>query len=745
MYKRFGVLLLGVFLLWAVPGYSMTIDSYDPKAMEVTSNRYVRPDGEIQSVHGFLDIEGFSLVANTAQAELWLSEAYHTIRLVDRSSGYVWGAIPLENARNLNTSWKSYGGSLVSIECYDNRNTERRYGLLGNAEVDYSLLHNGFSFVAEYADLGISFSGRVTLTDNKLTLELDENSVQETADYRLKSLVFLPYFGSVFEDEVEGWFLLPDGPGALMRFQKPASYIAGFDRKVYGPDLAIDQLGEAQSLNANRPDDYVIPTTSVLMPVYGIAHGIRQNGLLSIIEGGQQYASIVATPAGLGNTRYNSIMVRFEYRQKFGQVTSRSGSSTLMPQEQMNVFTPKQSFYVLSGPESSYDQMAVYYRNLLAKEEIIGSTSSDAMSLRLETLGADVKQTALWKRWQVFTTMQDIADMVAELQSDGIDRISVVLKNYTKGNKPGKFLNANVGSESELLRLEEMLQASGGHLALYLDPLSANGDQINLRLQAAHNMSRRPIQIVRNNWDVMYPATYFYRMDAVVENIQGHQSHFSTFDLAVDQLGGRLFGDFTSDHENTRTDNMVRFVSLVEGLSQGRKLALYTPNQLMWPFATSFYDVPLVNGQYLYETDTVPFLPIVLKGSLALYGPPLNTTFFGQNRILRMIEYGTYPSFIVTQAESRELTDTPLEDLYSTAFADWSDYIVDTYLYMEEALQHVEGQKIVSHQAINLGQVMVEYENGIIILINYMESPWESPFGVVAAQDYIVVEGGVDL
>ena len=35
------------------------------------------------------------------------------------------------------------------------------------------------------------------------------------------------------------------------------------------------------------------------------------------------------------------------------------------------------------------------------------------------------------------------------------------------------------------------------------------------------------------------------------------------------------------------------------------KLALYTPNQIMWKYAHSFYDLPLVNGQYLYETDTV--------------------------------------------------------------------------------------------------------------------------------------------
>ncbi len=748
MHRRFVVILLTLILLLSAlsNAMTMTVDPYDPMTMEITSNRHVRPDGDLQIVPSTLDTHGFELVTTTPHAELWLSEAYHTIRLVDRASGYTWGAIPLENARNLNTSWKSYGGSIVSIECYDTKNNERRYGLLGNAKVDYELLADGFSFDANFEELGIALEGRVTLQGNRLTFEIDNNSVVETGDYRIKSLAFVPYFGSVFEDEVEGWFLLPDGPGALMRFQKPGSYIAGFDKKVYGPDLAIDQLGEAQSLNAiQRPDDYVVPASQVLMPVYGIAHGTRQNGLLSVIEYGEEYASIVATPAGLGNTRYNSIMVRFEYRQKFGQVTNRSGSSSLVPQEKMNILTPRQSFHILSGEQSAYDQMAVYYRRLLEEGWVLDKASFDQMTLRLETLGADLKQTALWKKWQVFTTLSDVANMVGELQSEGVDATTVVLRNYTKGNLPGQALNDSVGTLDALVELQAMLQSGGGHLALYLDPLRANADQINQRLQAAHNMSRRPIQMVRNNWDAMYPETFFYRTEVAIAKTRVHLEHFADWDMAVDQLGSRLYGDFTSGREHTRSENLVQFLGTMNALTQTHRLALYTPNQIMWPFAHSFYDVPLANGQYLYETDTVPFLPIVLKGSLALYAPALNTMSFSQDRILRMIEYGAYPSFIVTQAESRELTDTPLEDLYSTSFADWKEYIVATYLYMRDALKQVEGQRIVAHKAAAVGRVIVEYEGGSSILINYTDDVWQSVAGIVLPHDYLVFEGGAAL
>lgn len=741
--SRFAVVaVLAGALLFSGVGHCLTIPPFDPGALEIMSNRHVQPQGIVQQVESFLDTVGFEMVAETDAAELWLAKDFHTIRIVDRRTGYVWGAIPLENARNLNKSWQSYAGSIVAIECYDSKHSERRYGLLSNANVTYELVDNGFAFSAEYSSLGITFTGRATLIGNKLTFQLDEGSVVESGEYRLKSLAFVPYLGSVFEDEVEGWFLLPDGPGALMRFRKSGTYIAGFDEKVYGPDLAIDQLGQAQSLAASRPDDYIIPPNQVLMPVYGIVHGTGQHGLLSVIEDGEQYASIVATPAGLGNTRYNSIMARFEYRQKYGMATTRSGASSLVPQEQMNMLTPKQSFYLLSGDEADYDQMAVFYRGLLMEQGFLKEASGPEMALRLEIIGGDVQQLALWKVWRAFTPIAEASEIIRELQREGLGNAAVVLRKFTKGNRAGAPLDGRLGSAGELAQLRAEVEAGGGTFALYLDPLRANSDQINLRLEAAHTMGKKPIQIVRNNWDAVYPETYFYRPDVATRLVAQHLTRYGEFHLALDQLGSRLYGDYTSGKERARRENTPGFVALMEELAEGRKLALYSPNQLMWPFAHSFYDLPLVSGQYLYETDTVPFLPMVLKGSMALYAPFVNTTSLSRDRILRMVEYGAYPSFIVTHAPSSSLAYTPLEDLHSTAFSDWKEYIVETYTYMLPALEKTAGLKITTHEAVEQGKVKVEYEGGSTILVNYTDEPWAWGGVVVGPHDYAVVERG---
>jgi hypothetical protein len=827
----------------------MTIAPVDGQSMEIASNRHVQPYGEIKTVTSTLDTDGFQLVARTDVAELWLSEAYHTIRIVDLRTGYVWGAIPLEGARNLNASWRSYAGSIVSIEVYDSRNVERRYGLLGNAKVEYSLLEDGFAFSADFEQLGISLAGSVRLVGNSITFELEEGSLVERGSHRLKSLAFVPFLGSVFGDEIEGWFLLPDGPGTLMRFRPPGSYVAGYDNRVYGTDLAVDELSEPQSLGTSRPNDYVISPNQVLVPVYGIVHGIRQNGLLCVIEEGAHYASIVATPAGLNNMRYNSIMTRFEYRQSYSRTATRSGAGALVPQEHMNIFTPKQSLYLLSGAQADYDQMAVFYRDLLIADGTLGS-SLDHIHLQICILGADVRPVALWKQWRTFTTISEAKSIVESLRAGGVDDLLVVLRNYTEGNVAGRSLNSRLGSLEELedmrqeveglserIRgLQEGIQgppggtdglpggtdgltggtgglpggidglpggidglpggidglpggidglqwdlSAGGRLLLYLDPVRANEDQINLRLQAAHAMNKSPIRIQRDNRTALYQDTYFFRPDVVDRATLQHVLIFSGHGTAVDQLGSRLFGDCSTGKESTRADNMQRFLSLLHELSvrQGRcdaqqgeadeqvvlreqpgghgeqrggresgkhpgyGLALYTPNQIAWPYADTFLDFPLVGGQYLFETDTVPFLPIVLKGSMALFSPFLNTGYFGRDRLLRMVEYGVCPSFVVTWAPSSALARTASEDFYSTCFSDWRDYILEAYRYVKAALETVAGLRIVAHTAEDFGRVRVTYEDGTNILVNYTDGVWETENGTVLPHDYLVAKRGM--
>ena len=107
-----------------------------------------------------------------------------------------------------------------------------------------------------------------------------------------------------------------------------------------------------------------------------------------------------------------------------------------------------------------------------------------------------------------------------------------------------------------------------------------------------------------------------------------------------------------------------------------------------------------------------------------------------------MIEYGTYPSFIVAYADNFELQDTPLEDYFSINYKDWETTIIDVYKQVSEALNEVEGAYMVNHKVLETGMIRVDYSSGTSIYINYNNTECNVDGVTVPAEAYLVKESG---
>ena len=180
---------------------------------------------------------------------------------------------------------------------------------------------------------------------------------------------------------------------------------------------------------------------------------------------------------------------------------------------------------------------------------------------------------------------------------------------------------------------------------------------------------------------------------------------------------------------------------MAEILSDGQKIAMYQPNQYLWQYADQMYDLPAANSQILYETDSVPFLQIVLSGCVEMYGSTINTSSYSTDRLLRQIEYGLAPAFIVTGCDSTALYHTAQERYFSTGFSDWQPRIVQAYRTVSEGLCRVWGHSIVSHGCLQNGLIRVEYDNGVSIYLNYTDTPL-SVDGVRVEAKWFSVNGG---
>ena len=111
--------------------------------------------------------------------------------------------------------------------------------------------------------------------------------------------------------------------------------------------------------------------------------------------------------------------------------------------------------------------------------------------------------------------------------------------------------------------------------------------------------------------------------------------------------------------------------------------------------------------------------------------------------MLKLVEYGAYPSFIVTGEDVQKLTETNSNDMYR---AKW-DVMQETVLTMDTELNALHaklaGSRMVDHQVPAEDVAVVTWSNGVRIVVNYTAKDYVFEGQTVPARSYLVVEGGV--
>lgn len=734
-FLRLGALLLSAALL-ALCALAADTTPLTDGLLEANSNRQAHPFSDAP-VESQFTTEGFEKVGETQKLEVYLNRQEAALRIRNKITGYLWGALPIGEAEGLNTAWRCYGNGLVSVECVNAEGAESRVSIGKDGKAEYEISDDGLLCSVDFPEQEIAFQVRASWADSRVTLELVDGSLTERGEgFFLKSMSFLPFLGSSYSDSVDGYILLPDGCGALIRYRKPANYSSTYAARIYGKDYGVESL-------ASTADNTARPEAQALMPVYAMVHGAWQNGFLAVVDEGAAYASLVAAPAQTNNP-YNWASARFEFRQKYVKnINRKDGAGANVYQETPNAVVPKISFYFTQGEQATYDGMAVLYRQMLIEQGVLTPlTQQDGtVPLHLEVLGADKKENFLWNTTQVFTTLAQAEEMRQSLADAGISELDMVLRCYAKNNECGAKLLSRLGDKEDIAALDRALRETGGSLSLYFDPITANTDQITLRTEAANNLSRQEIRWIDNLAPRMYPYTYLYRLTEAEERTQKALSRKYGADFALAQASNRLYSDFTSGREVTRAESLTRLTALTQTLAGGGRIAMYRPNQYLWQYADRFLDLPVSNSQILYESDCVPFLQIVLSGCAELYGGTINTSSYSSERMLRQIEYGMAPSFVVTGCESLELNNTAQEAYFSTGFADWRAQIVESYQTVAEGLSAVWGHAIISHRCLNSGLIRVEYDNGMCIYLNYTDAALTAEGVSVQPGGFAVIQG----
>jgi hypothetical protein len=103
-----------------------------------------------------------------------------------------------------------------------------------------------------------------------------------------------------------------------------------------------------------------------------------------------------------------------------------------------------------------------------------------------------------------------------------------------------------------------------------------------------------------------------------------------------------------------------------------------------------------------------------------------------------MIEYGAYPSFLVTDESPSQLRNTNSSYIYTSQYSVLKDTMKNYYDEIGNALRKVEGVPIKSHEYISDDIVSVVYENGVQFIINYSDEDYVNGNITVPAMSFSV-------
>ncbi|SHN70093.1 DUF5696 domain-containing protein [Fervidobacterium gondwanense] len=376
-------------------------------------------------------------------------------------------------------------------------------------------------------------------------------------------------------------------------------------------------------------------------------------------------------------------------------------------------------------------------------KKIVGSNVPVAISL----IASDIEKRVIGYRTMPITTFKQIEKIVSELKNSGIGNLKVIINGWQKGGIHGNKISKlsfedSLGDIDDLINFVKNGKKNGYDVYLLDNVTKVTEKQINLKKEVGINLSQSVIYEDRDNRELWIYRSYYTNIVLASQYVSEKLTKLSEkgiSNFALNEYGSKLYGDLKYGHEFFRSDALKLVERTLENISKKTdSLYLSNPNDYTWKYVDGILDIPMNCSQYLFETDTVPFLQIVLSGSIDYFAPYVNNSFFSRIDILKMIEYGALPSFLLTWVDNYLIKKTPLWDYPSTKYEDWKVKITEIYKEVSDALKNVRGSKIIDRFVVEPGIIVVSYNNGKSIVVNYTSKTYILNDQKIKPQSWIV-------
>lgn len=658
----------------------------------------------------------------------------------------------IEPASGKLTGWKAFVASPLALDVVDGQSViTKQQSLMGNeVAIDFKLLDNGADALVDFTALGVKIKLQIRLEADSIAITMPKDGLEEYpvskgvdkktgvesfTDTRVCGVYLLPCFGATELDEKAGYMLVPEAAGALINFSNGEGVgTTPFSKRIYGTNIGVDK---SVMTELNRPAE------QITLPVYGMAYTDDQLGYLAVVEDGSEAAEIMAYPAGV-ITDYNWAAAHFTLREQYiAQTTRTLGLNSRERKPYLRDMTVR--FYILSGESASYTGMAQRYRKALLDNGQL-NTADTAYRPRVDFLGAESAAFLLWNSVEPMTSVEQMEEILATCDESGINDPLVIYRGWQPGGLTWALgsgsvnLERRLGKEDELIALAQSVRENGGKFMLELDPVQANPDRLyNMRVDVVRTIGQTIAQ--HQTGKELYPNLYYLTPSRSAEIIRAMTDKWGKHvdGLALMTLPNTLYSYYSRGGNHTRGETLTDYQTLLANTDAA--LALQNPLSDYLAQTDVFLDMPLDTTSYSFLSAEVPFLPMVLSGNIPYYSTWLNFESNQQKALLKLVEYGAYPSWLLTGEDVQPLIHTNSSDVFSAKWDVLLPTMADINGKMQALHEAIGGSAMVKHEQIVTDVVKVSYENGTQVYINYRKADVSVDGVTIPALGYLVKGG----
>lgn len=590
---------------------------------------------------------------------------------------------------------------------------------LGGVETEESMF---FSVTVDYR-----------LNGDGLDVSVPTDRIEEKGGGKINRIQLLRFMAAAGTDE-SGYFVVPDGCGALIRFNNGKNSVPVYSQYVYG----LDPLSADYTVTQN--------TENACFPFFGICR--EDSTVLVSVERGSSLCCFMADVAGRANS-WNVCQPVFVVRgtenlSMFGV----DGTSANVPVIENDLVHENLTVRYAFPDEKylGYAGIASYWRERMISEGRLTAVESGRdLPFFCDVIGGvkSAKHVLGFKYLAVepMTSFSEAGEMVKEMTELGIARPVINLQGWFNGgyyhDAPGNIrVLGELGGENGLKELEENVRSVNGELFTdvafqrvsyiakhYMPDMESSryyGAGYSVRLGQVSPVTLRQTSSLgfdETIYDLLSPKFLPRYVNDYLKSLAGK----SEAGISLRDLGSELHSDKRRTNMISREQAKDIVEEALDSIKKtGHGMMISGGNDYALTRTDYVINAPMQATLYHIVDEEIPLFQMIAHGCVEYAGAQMNLNSGDERELLlKTVEYGASCHYVFTDKDATQMKYTGMNMYYSTAFDLWKEKAAENWQFLNEALAPVSGAFMTGHEKLNESLVHVTYSNGISIWINY--------------------------